>query len=232
MPALIALIIGGLDAGGLASGIYGQEQTTDAINNTIGNNQRALQNYEKQDMGIFNPAWMNSTPQKANQYIQEGQNQFTGAANTANQLQGGFATPLTPVSKAINSIRAGQNAKAMGNLSGFSNLGQQWGLQNTMNQANLGLINNQVARMQALYPDLMQIAGRTGQSATSLSHLLYGLGSLAGGIGGIGGGAAGGGAAASPAIDAATTYNDAGIAAANNGAGPLWMQGTNALSSF
>lgn len=202
-----------LDAGGGYLGYLGGQQSAGAMNTTTQRELNLLNQAGQSMQGIEHGALAQSTPQAATQDIQQGQSLFTNAANSAQHLTPGFATPLSAKNTSAADARADLGTQAMGNYAGYSNLGQQWGLQNQINWPMLGVYSGQAAAAQNLYPQLMQIASRAGSADQAYGQGLQGLGSLLGsvtgmagmgGMSGIGGILGGSGASAGSAASDAT----------------------------
>jgi hypothetical protein len=186
MPALIGLLVGaGLDLGGMGLGIAGAQDSTNAENSTAQNQINMMKGFQRQAQPWLQQSMLGFTPQQANMDITQGQQQFLNADNAATGLSPGFASPLNQTNSAVSKARAGLNNTAQSNYAGYSNLPQQWNLQNAQSWPRLGLINDQAANQQALYPTLLNMASRHGQGLSSLGQLLGGLGSLTMASGGV-----------------------------------------------
>lgn len=221
-----------LDSGGAAVDAYGGYEgshanydTGKAENLVAGQDISAMNQFGQNAMSKFNQNLANSTPQAANADLMAGQQQFTSAANTTDQAQPGFASPLNQKSQAASNAKAQMGAKAMGGLAGYSNIPLQMGLGNQYTNSQIGLINQLAQQRQSIMPGLMQLAASGNQSTLARGQLFEGLGKLLFGAGGMfrgsgnGGGIANGGGLQSslsmPSFDSS----------ANDGQGPLWMQG-------
>ena len=187
---LIALGLAGAGAG-LSYSAAQDEQS--GMNNAIQNNLAGLQKFEQKGQGLFNQGLSNSTPQIANKTISAGQQQFTNAANNAQQTGFGFATPLDTKNTSASDARGKLGASAMGNFAGYQTLPQSWQNQNATLWPQMGINNSSAQQWNAMLPSALQNASRSQQGRSSLGSLVSGLGSLVSGLNSMGGSGGSGG---------------------------------------
>ena len=179
----IALLAGlGLDAGGAAMGSSAAGAEQKGMNNAIDANIQQMNKYQRQGQGLLNQGIAGFQPGAVQKDIQQGQGQFLNAANQATATGLGGQQTLSGVNQQNTAARAGMGNQAMSQFAGYSNVPQQWGLQNKQLWPQLGVINAQAANRNALLPALLQIASRSQQGRSSAGGLIAGLGSLLSGV--------------------------------------------------
>ena len=183
----IALLTGlGLDVGGAGMGVSASAAEQKGMNNAELANIQQMNGYQRQGQGLLNQGIQGFQQPAVQRDISQGQGQFLNAANLATATGLGGQQSLSGTNQQNTAARAGLGNQAMSQFAGYSNLPQQWGLQNKQLWSQLGVINSQAANRNSLLPALLQMAGQSQTGRASGGQALTGLGSLVSSLGGLG----------------------------------------------
>lgn len=225
--ALTGLGLAGIGAGA-GMGMTAASQEQKGMNDAVNADLLQMQKFRQQGMDVFNKSLGQSTPQAAEQLLQQGQDRYSQAATKAlaTPMAQSGASQLMPTNQAVSNARANLANTASSNYKGWSNIPLQWSLQGPIDATQLGIINEQSVARNALLPTLVQLASQSQQGRASLGKLLGAVGSLAlgGGLGMMGsGGAAGAGSSLGAGYSTPEGLAFAGNAGAGLGQQAAWM---------
>jgi hypothetical protein len=175
---LIAL---GLAGAGAGLGYAGEQQSKNAMNNSINAELGRQQGFTKQAQGVFNQSLGQSTPQAAQQQIGQGTQQALQTIGRAQNVPAAFSMP------SFGATNTGQQQAKM-DLSNQASAGMQGYGEYTLDQAlkdmqarsQLGVISNEAASSAAVNPYEIQAASQRGAPLQAAGSLLGTLGTLGG----------------------------------------------------
>lgn len=182
MPQAIPLIIA---AAGTAMSMAANEEETKAMNQATDSTVNQLQALQHQATPQFQATEAASTPQQAQANVTQGQNALLGsyarnmAANmtTANQpLASGSSGQVTDLGTS-SEIQRGAAANAAN--AGYTNLGQQWSLQDQQARDVLGNLVAQGSTVASSLPAQLAIAKNSQSTLSGIGSLLGTAGKLA-----------------------------------------------------
>lgn len=176
-----ALIGAALGLGGAGVQELANAKTKSEMNDVM-NQQLATQNkLRQQGQGVFNKSLAQSTPDATKQQIQIGADKFRNAAQNAQAVPLGLASPaLTSADQSANAARAGLGNTAMANYAGYGQYGQEQALKDRAANSQLGVINQQSQQASSFLPAELQGAQNDYNSLRSVGSLLGTAGSLVG----------------------------------------------------
>ena len=193
-----------LAAGGAGASEAGAQESLSAENAAEANQLAQQAALQAKGKNIFNQSLSTSTPQTAQQQIQQGQQQALGMAQQAQQVPLGLGMPATtglndPTVQGQQQARTGLANDVNSAFQGYSNYPLQQSLANQQVSNQLGGLGAQSQVAASAMPAIMQQASQTGSGLQGIGQLLSaaglvtGLGSSAGLFGGGGTAAAAGG---------------------------------------
>lgn len=168
-------------------------KTQGQMNDVMNEQQAEQRSLQAKGQSVFQTSLGQSTSGAAAQQIQQGQDQYKTAAQNAQAVPLGVASPaITTQDQSANAARAALGNTAMSNYAGYGQYGVDQRLKDQVANSQLGVINQQSQYANSMLPTELQAAQNDFNGLRGAGSALGTAGSLIGlaGSSGIFGGAA------------------------------------------
>lgn len=168
-------------------------KTQGQMNDVMNEQQAEQRSLQAKGQSVFQTSLGQSTPGVAAQQIQQGADQYKTAAQNAQAVPLGVASPaITTQDQSANAARAALGNTAMSNYAGYGQYGVDQRLKDQVANSQLGVIGQQSQYANSMLPSELQAAQNDFNGLRGAGSMLGTIGSLvglAGSAGLFGGGA-------------------------------------------